>query len=184
MRIFIGIPLAGRIVAEIAAIGERLGSGGDRLRWTAPESWHITLQFLGSADPERCECVKIHLAEVRAPQFPIQLAELGLFERAGVFYAGVETSRELAALQQCVIAATRPCGFAPEERLFHPHITLARAKGRERAKSLRALQASIGASPRFTRFTAEEFLLYESFTGAEGARYEVRARYPLDGCPG
>ena len=179
MRIFIGIPLAGRIAAEIAAIEERFGSGGDRLRWSAPESWHITLEFLGSTDPERCECVKIRLAEVHSPRFPIQLAGLGAFERAGVFYAGVELSPELAALRKSVIAATRQCGFAPESRPFHPHITLARAKGSERAKALRALQAAIDSSPRFTPFTAEEFLLYESFTGAEGSRYEVRARYPL-----
>jgi hypothetical protein len=35
--------------------------------------------------------------------------------------------------------------------------------------------------PRFTRFIAEEFLLYESFLGSLGARHEVRARFPFEG---
>jgi hypothetical protein len=33
--------------------------------------------------------------------------------------------------------------------------------------------------PRFTRFVAKEFLLFESFPGSEGSRYEIRERFAL-----
>ena len=39
---------------------------------------------------------------------------------------------------------------------------------------LRALESKIHSQPAFTRFTAAEFVLYESHLGDGGARYEVR----------
>jgi hypothetical protein len=42
-------------------------------------------------------------------------------------------------------------------------------------------RARMRLQPRFTRFVAEEFLLYESFLGSAGARHEVRERFPLGG---
>ncbi len=100
----------------------------DGLRWSAPESWHITLQFLGNTP--QYECIVARLRELRSPPVPIQLEGLGFFERAGVFFAGVGLTPELQALQQRVTAATGLCGFIPETRPYHPHITLARSKGK------------------------------------------------------
>ena len=45
MRLFAGIPLAAAVIDELSAISIRLRSNDDGLRWSAPESWHITLQF-------------------------------------------------------------------------------------------------------------------------------------------
>lgn len=191
MRLFVGIPLADSAAAELAAVESRLrsvnkglgweGLGWDGLRWTTPDSWHITLQFLGNAGSEQYERLTARLDEVRSPPVLVQMAGLGVFDRAGILYAGVEPSPELFTLQQRVVAATALCGFAKEERLFHPHITLARAKGHGRAHDMRGLRARIEGAPVTTRFTATEFLLYESFTGASGARYQVRTRFPLIG---
>jgi 2'-5' RNA ligase len=58
-------------------------------------------------------------------------------------------------------------------------MTLARSK--DRRQSLAGLKARMHSLPRFSRFIAEEFLLYESFLGSAGARHEVRARFPLGG---
>ena len=102
----------------------------DGLRWSMPESWHITLQFLGSTGETQYECVVARLRALHAAPVPIELDELGFFDRAGIFFAGVAFTPELLARQQQVRAATIPCGFTPEERPYHPHITLARSKGR------------------------------------------------------
>lgn len=177
MRLFIGIPLADAVRAEIAAAVAELRRGGEVLRWSAPESWHITLQFLGNADAKQLECLKASLREVHSPSFPVRLGALGAFERAGVVFVDVEVRPELAALQRKVLAATAKCGFAPEDRSFHPHITLARAKGRRGLRGVPAPRSRHENPPRFTPFEAREFLLYESFTGEGGSRYEVRARF-------
>ena len=213
MRLFIGIPLADNAVGELSALVSRLRSGErgtepgvSGLRWVAPESWHITLQFLGSSTLEQLQCLGGRLGEVRNATVPVELGELGCFERAGVFFADIVVSPALANLQQRVVSATSACGFVAETRPFHPHITLARKVGnklppraniarrglrsaareqesenpRSGAHSLRDLIAKAGTY-RFSRFTAHEFLLYESHLGSEGSRYEIRGRFPLPG---
>ena len=171
MRLFVGIPLPEKLAAEIARLIARL-------RWTAPESWHITLQFLGNATDSQFECVKKQLAGVSSPPIPIRLGSLGVFERAGVFLIEIEPSPELVALARKVVESTQPCGFTPEDRPYRPHITLARAKPETR-RQLRDLKAQTQSTPHLSAFKADEFLLYESHLGPGGAKYEVRARFLL-----
>jgi 2'-5' RNA ligase len=179
MRLFVGIPLTATVMRELTAASAQLRSDGDGLRWAKPESWHVTLQFLGNARPEQYECVVARLQELRLQPTPISLEGLGCFDRAGVLFAGVRPTEELLLLRQRVTAATAVCGFAAEHRPYQPHITLARRKGTTRAQSLSALKnrARIAA---FSRFVAEEFLLYESILGRAGSDYEIRARFPLE----
>jgi RNA 2',3'-cyclic 3'-phosphodiesterase len=176
MRLFVGIPLAPTVIDELSAVSMRLQTSEDGLRWSAPESWHITLQFLGNT-PEY-ECIVARLSELHSPPLPLQLEELGFFERAGVFFAGVRPTPELGTLQQRVTATTGHCGFAPETRPYHPHITLARSKSKG-VTALRTLKSKIHREPGFSGFVAEEFVLYESVPGVKGSSYEVRERFPL-----
>jgi RNA 2',3'-cyclic 3'-phosphodiesterase len=178
MRLFVGIPLPATLIEELSAISMRLQSKADGLRWPAPESWHITLQFLGNT-PEY-ECIVARLRELRASSLRITLEGLGFFDRAGIFFAGVRLTPELAAIQQRVTAATGLCGFVPETRPYHPHITLARTKGKK-PQALRELKAKIHREPRFTSFVAEAFVLYESVALPGGSHYEIRERFILAG---
>lgn len=181
MRLFVGIPLASAVIGELAAVAARLKSNQDGLRWTAAESWHITLQFLGNTSSEKYQCLVARLRELSSPSVPVKLEELGFFDRAGVFFASVGLTPELLSLQQRVTAATAMCGFVAETRPYQPHITLARARGDGRGQPLRALKARIHGQPAFTRFVAHEFLLYESQLLPAGAHYQVRERFPLGG---
>jgi 2'-5' RNA ligase len=207
MRLFVGIPLASEVLNELSEAVARLRSAQDGLRWTTPESWHITLQFLGNTDQQHCECVLARLGEIHAAQFQVTLGEFGFFDRAGVFFVDVVPSADLVALSRRVTEATAKCGFAAETRPYHPHITLARAKGENKERQLRALQERMGFGipgsrirtrgtrdkaaqgwgtrksveerAGFSEFAAGEFLLYESHTRPEGAEYEVRGRFKL-----
>lgn len=176
MRLFIGIPLSPAVVQELSALIVRLKSPSDGLRWSAPEGWHITLQFLGATSPEQYACVTTGLRQIRSTSFEIHLEPPGFFDNAGVFFAGVELSPELTRLQHLVTAVTPPCGFVPEDRPYHPHITLARAKGGR--GPLKALKSRVTKAP-FSGFAAREFVLYESHLGREGSRYEIREHFPL-----
>jgi 2'-5' RNA ligase len=117
------------------------------------------------------------LRQIRHEPFEIHLEPPGFFDNAGVFFAGVRLSPELIRLQVLVTAATKPCGFAPEDRPYHPHITLARAKGGRRP--LKILKSRVTTTTEFSSFTAGEFILYESFPGRGGSRYEVREGFEL-----
>jgi 2'-5' RNA ligase len=179
MRLFVGISLATTVIDELSAASARLKSKEGGLRWTAPESWHITLQFLGNTGPETYAGLAARLRELRSPPVAIQLEALGFFNRAGIFSASVRPTPELLSLYQRVTAVTALCGYLPMSRLYHPHITLARSKGKGRGLGLRELKSSIHRQPTFTKFIAEEFLLYESFLGPTGSRYEIRNRFSL-----
>lgn len=179
MRLFIGIPLAPAVVEELSRVSNRLRSDGDGLRWSSSDSWHITLQFLGATTDEQYGCIVPRLRELQSPAARVSLQGLDFFDRAGVFFAGVNVSPELLALQHHVIAATAHCGFIPEARPFHPHVTLARGKGDSRGHALRRLSAKIASQPEFSSFMATEFLLYEAHLGPRGSRYEVRERFSL-----
>jgi len=179
MRLFVGIPLPDEVRAEIAAVVTELRRGGEDLRWPGPESWHITLQFLGNGGAEQSECLQERLGSVHSVAMSTRIGALGEFERPKVVFLDVEVSPELTALRRQVVSATAQCGFSPEDRPFHPHITLARAKGRGKFRGLPVPRSLRENPPRFTPFEAREFLLYESFTGEGGSRYEVRARFVL-----
>lgn len=186
-RLFIGIPLAGTTAEELTAAVKGLQSAANqraapaKLRWSAPESWHITLQFLGSTTPQQYECITTRLRALHQPPVSIALGTIGTFDRVGVLFVDVRVSPQLLALQQAVTAATAPCGFVAESRPYHPHLTLARRKGKSGGEELRNLKAQIGRQPDITSFTADSFALYESVPTPEGSRYEIRERFSLNG---
>lgn len=179
MRLFIGIPLAEETTNELLAISLRYRSPDDGLRWSTPESWHITLQFLGNTSEEHHSCLVQHIHGIQHGPVTIHMESLGFFDRAGIFFAGIQTTPELVSLQQQVISATASCGFAAETRAYHPHITLARTKGRNPGDGLRKLKNIVRCQQQFSSFTSRELLLYESHLGSSGSRYEVRERFLL-----
>ncbi len=180
MRLFVGIPIPELVTHKLSALSVGLQSNGDGLRWSAPESWHVTLRFLGNTRADQYACIVRQLSGLRAHSLPIQINALGFFDRVGIFFAGVELTPELLRLQQAVTAATSPCGFDPDTRPYHPHVTLARSKGRRRTNALAELQAKIRRQPMLGRFIADAFVLYESVTTPSGARYEVREHFPME----
>jgi 2'-5' RNA ligase len=181
MRLFVAIALVPEAAAALAGVQALLSAAGPELRWSAPQSWHVTLQFLGNANDEQLACLQTQLHGVRGTSVPIQIESLDFFDRAGVFHAGVALTAELLALQQRITAATRICGLVPEDRAYHPHITLARTKGRAGASALAPLKKALQRTRLDLKaeFVAREFRLYESIPGMDSSRYEVRAEFPL-----
>lgn len=181
MRLFVGIGLPDEAQQAIATQTQELREAFHRLRWSQPEQWHVTLQFLGETDDPVCSCIVERLREVRAQTVDVQLSEPGFFERAGVFHIAVGVTASLVALHDKVEQALLPCGFEPEDRAFAPHITLARRKGRGPSPDFARLQKAVRltAVPKLPSFQAKEFLLYQSFTGPAGSKYEVRERFSL-----
>ena len=181
MRLFAAIPISSALTSELSAVSLQLRGEEDGLRWSSAESWHVTLQFLGDTGDEQYACMVARLRALRSPPVPIRLGALGCFDRAGVFFAGIDRTPGLLSLQQQVTESTSLCGFVPETRPYHPHITLARskAKGSARIRDMQALQAGLRRVQKFTAFVAEEFVLYESVPAAGGSLYKVRERFSL-----
>jgi|SRR6185503_14030922 len=179
MRLFVGIPLPPEVLEALEHLSRSLRTSDDNLRWSSPDTWHITLQFLGETSIQQYQCVVSRLGEIREPEVPVWLSGTGIFDRAGVFWVGVNVSPELRMLEKQIVPTTGQCGLTAEDRPYHPHLTLARAKGDDRVRDLRRLQSRVKQQVEFPSFVASEFLLYESFLGPGGPKHEVRERFRL-----
>ncbi len=101
--------------------------------WYNPDDYHITLKFLGDL-PEMAQLqlttAATPVAEVTAP-FQISLAGTGMFpnnHHPKVLWAGVALAPPLSALAATLDTALSAEGFAPEQRPYNPHITVARCR--------------------------------------------------------
>jgi 2'-5' RNA ligase len=146
----------------------------DGARWTARESRHVTLNFLGWMAGDTLARVIAILDAVAARHRPAPacLAGLGAFpreRRARVLWAGVDDrSGLLDALATDLGDELRAVGHEPEDRLYTPHLTLARFKT---PRSLAGLLPELPAAPG--DFTINRVTLFRSRLSPTGSRYEV-----------
>ena len=148
-------------------------------RWQDDEQLHLTLRFVGEVDRPAADDLADALGRIRAAPLELRIAGVGRFEErsSGALWAAVEPKPPLAALAAKVERVCQSVGLAPERRAFHPHITLARWKGRRTREVHDFLERrrSLGSEP----FGVESFILFESRLSRHGAHYEAIETYRL-----
>ena len=187
LRLFVAIDLP----EDVREALRRLQAGLRRhdlpgLRWTRPEGVHLTLKFLGETPATSLPAIEgaLDRAVRGVPCFRLALGPPGTFGgRRGPRVLWVDVEGELQPLQQLQAAVERElaaAGFAPEERGFSPHLTLARVPQPPRpglaervARALEAVAAARG------EFEARELVLMRSSLQAGGAVYSRVAAFPL-----
>jgi 2'-5' RNA ligase len=176
-RLFLGVampePVREALRAHLHLVGELPG------RVVPPESWHLTLRFLGDTPPEQRERLAAELASAPlGPSLEIAFGGLGAFPhpaRARVLWLGVEEGREpLRALAHAAEQVARRAGFAAERRPFAPHLTLSRLRS---PTELGPLIARL--PPASQPMRVDEVVLFRSVLGAGPARYQALRRVPL-----
>ena len=148
-------------------------------RWQCDEQLHLTLRFIGEVDRPVAQDIADALARIHAEPFQLRIAGVGRFEQrsSGALWAGVEPKPPVAALAAKVERACVVVGLEPERRVFHPHITLARWKGRRTREIADFLDQAAGL--RSEPFDVTEFILFESRLSRHGAQYEEVGTYSL-----
>ena len=192
LRTFFAVDLGAAARREAEAVAARLAAepGGERVRWSRPEAYHVTLRFLGPTQRRRVADVAAAVRDaVRdVPRFTLALGPLHAFptpRRPRVIVLDLTPAAAIGALAAQVEAAAVASGFAPEPRAFHPHVTLGRVKeGAARrvppAGGLAWLDARLGpADP--APFRVEEIVFYESVLSSQGSHYTPLQRIPLGG---
>lgn len=140
-------------------------------RRVPPPNWHVTLRFLGRSSTLQQDKLMAALDELLDHErFEIGFDGLGAFpypEKATVVWLAVKRGSErLAALAVDCERAAVVAGYDPEERPFHPHLSLSRVRPHQNLSDL------IGEFPVFPgRLLVEHVVLYESITSSTGARY-------------
>lgn len=180
-RLFVALDLPDAVKD---ALGD-LQVGLPEARWHDIDDFHVTLRFIGEADPATEGELVDALDLLDDPAVTLVPRGYGHFERRGkpaVLFVAVEATPALAALQRRVETLVRGCGVAPDPRRFTPHITLARFP-----KSIEADRVGhwleTAPPPRIAPVTVDAVTLYESRRDPAGARYQPRHRFPLTVLP-
>jgi 2'-5' RNA ligase len=153
--------------------------------WSREENTHLTLKFLGDIQTSRLS--NLSNAATRSvadfSPFQITLQETGVFPKHGpprVLWIGVkDESGKLAELHSRLEKACASEGFANEERPFHPHLTIARLRKPQGARTLAAAHKEMRFEP--ADVAVAELLVIRSEPSAAGSRYTVISRHRLEG---
>ncbi len=173
-RLFVAIrppaPIRERLLAVMGGV--------QNARWQDDAQLHLTLRFIGEVDRHRAEDIAAALGSVRHQPFEIAISGVGSFGKRGkgALWAGVAPHDELKPLHKKVDQACLRVGIEPDNRAYHPHITLARL-GRTAGPLEPFIERWAGLSSQ--PFPVDGICLYESRLGSEGATYTVIERYPL-----
>lgn len=185
MRLFFSVDLPDDLAPAFERVQSAFADAAG-LTLTHPEQAHVTLKFLGNADPDRLDDLESAAVDAVAAAdvdpFDCAVGGLGTFpslEYISVVWVGVgEGGAELTGLHEALEAAATDLGFDPVDHDFTPHLTLARmndARGKDLVQRLvRERDADVG------RFRVEEVRLKKSELAAEGPAYETVGRFPLD----
>jgi 2'-5' RNA ligase len=168
-RLFVAI----RPPAAIRAILLGAMGGISGARWQNEDQLHLTLRFIGEVDRHVAGDIHAALGAIHQPPFEIALNGIGAFDRRGqadAVWAGVTPHEPLHALHKKVDAALARIGVEPDQRVFLPHITLARLK-RSSGPVGNLLEQSGGVTSPL--FTVDHFGLFESALTPEGAVYTL-----------
>lgn len=172
------VPPPGALDAVAGLVARLRGTVRGSPRWTRREQWHLTLRFLG--DDADVDALADALAALREGPGEVGLGGAGAFpapRHGRVLWIGLDRGAALlAGLAGAVDEIVAPLGLPPDERPFHPHLTLARWRA---PTDLRATVATAGAAPVGPAWTVRDVVLFESRTLPAGAEHVARARFDL-----
>ncbi|MGA2686837.1 MAG: RNA 2',3'-cyclic phosphodiesterase [Candidatus Korobacteraceae bacterium] len=190
MRLFVALDIDSEIRRRIGEFRNQMRTLAPDVRWVGPETFHVTLQFLG--ETKKLDEIRNALQEVKGAAVPMAFRGSGFFpnpKSPRVLWVGIESNEHLQKLANSIGAALKPLGFERDAGPYKPHLTLARAgsgrpkpvRGEQCAPGLLAVRAKLEslAPVEFGRMTTREFCLYESKLSPTGAQYAKMARYSL-----
>lgn len=183
VRAFLAVPLPPVLQQAIAALQRELSGAMPGIRWTRPDTVHLTLHFFGATSADDLEKIRASMLSVklREKAFQVEVLGLGAFpdhRRPRIAWLGLTPEPPLRTLQQTCQAELERNGFTAESRAFAPHLTIGRF--RERAPDLGPLFAA-HAGRRVGCLPVGQLVLFESRLLPEGARHIPLFTVPLDG---
>jgi len=161
---------------KIEEVQEDLKLSQADVRWVNPEKIHLTLKFFGNIDESRIEPI---VKSIEGPiqntsPFSLKVRGVGAFphlKNPRVIWMGLVDGKEvLVHIQKQLERELEKIGFEPEERAFHPHLTLGRMKSNKGRSEL------VGRMERrkeeeFGDFGVERVILFKSDLRPTGPIY-------------
>jgi 2'-5' RNA ligase len=182
MRLFTGLDVPWQMRRNLELLIELLRPKAG-ISWSPLGNVHVTTKFIGDWPEHRLDELKRALAAVpRSGELQIAIRGLGWFpnpHQPRILIVGVDGGPALASLAKATDEACAALGIEPENRPFHPHLTLARVRA---PRPLFELKKAIADLPDtdFGAYPAGEFHLYKSDLRPGGSVYTKLASYSLN----
>lgn len=187
MRLFTAVDVAPPILEAVRGQLEALRPVAPNAKWVDVSKLHLTLNFLGEQDEALLPKLEGVLSEVGAAHPPVTLRAIGggrfgSAHKPKVLWLGVGGDVErLAQLQADLATRLKSLRLELEDRVYSPHLTLARARQLRGDPALAACVERLGPSSQLGEWTVSELVLYRSQTSPKGASYTALLRIPLTG---
>ncbi len=186
IRSFLAIELPEPILKKIGEVQGDLKSAHAGVGWTNPEKIHLTLKFFGNIEESRIDLIFKSIEEPIRKTLPFSLKVRGVgafphLKNPRVIWIGLVDEREvLTSLQKQIETQLEKVGFQPENRPFHPHLTLGRMK------LSRGKEGLVGRMERhreedFGDFQVERVVLFKSDLKPSGPIYTPLRELRLGG---
>jgi 2'-5' RNA ligase len=177
LRLFVAIEIPSDVRDLVEEAVAPIRQTHPRAKWVPKQNQHVTLKFIGSTYPRLVDRVTEAIGDVATAWQPFQtrVDGLGAFpseRRAAVLWAGLDDAggrmTELASALDSALAKE----FAPEERAFTPHLTVARFRPPERLGELpTGLRSDV--------FTIDQVVLFRSQVRRPAPIYTPVGTFPL-----
>ncbi|MBL7234549.1 RNA 2',3'-cyclic phosphodiesterase [Komagataeibacter oboediens] len=180
MRLFVGLELPPSLLHAIAGLR---GSLPD-VTWLPPESYHLTLHFIGEVTHGHLlEEIHHTLSAIRSTPPVLQPGGAGLFmtsrpHGSDTLWIGCAPDAALLSLRDRIrkgLNRAIPPG-EKNSRHFTPHITMGRMDHPDQVRRQRWLATTL---PPVAAQAIGHFTLFQSMRHADGPVYEPLEHYPL-----
>ena len=180
IRLFIAVKVPSP--PSLRKILKHLEAMGRPVKPVSADNLHVTLKFLGDTNPTRIPVISDAVSEAveKEKTFEGHIVGLGAFpriQRPSVIWAGLENAEPLIRIAKSLEKELSELGFHPEQKPFHPHLTLARIKSKPPAELAELLNEN--STTDFGVVSISRVELFQSELQPNGPRYTVLASAEL-----
>jgi 2'-5' RNA ligase len=182
----LAIEIPRTILKKIEEVQDDLKSSRADVRWVNPEKIHLTLKFFGNIDESRIDPIvkSIERPTQTISPFSLKVRGVGAFphlKNPRVIWMGLVDGKEvLVSFQKQLEKELEKIGFEPEERAFHPHLTLGRMKSSKAREELTG-RMERHKEEEFGDFQVERVVLFKSDLKPTGPIYTPLREIRLGG---
>jgi len=175
-RLFIGIPIAGdNAQLVVSEWHDYFSFNSNRLAWTKPSNWHITLVFLGSYPESDIDQLNLIINEAfnDSKAYQTQLNGVGVFpdkRKPNVLWLGLQNIHPLEDSYEKLVHLLQKNNFIFDQKPLRPHLTVARIKVLSNRISFNELLDQY-KDFNFGQTEIDRVVLYESISTTDGVVY-------------
>lgn len=155
----------------------------EKIRWVAPDNFHVTLWFLGETPEHHIPAISVALRQATEgiSAFQISLNEIGIFGSSynpKVIWIGVDAPPALPELFDNILLKLAEIGIEKDRQNFVAHLSIGRITIIEDKKRFQQI-IDRSRSGHIQKEEVNNFHLFESILKPTGPEYNILESYPL-----